>query len=53
MKHWKVKVKEKGNENILTPELMGDYDEDYVKKFFGLEEDDVEWYVIEEYKVSD
>ena len=48
MRHWKVQIKECGNNHILTPELVGDYDEQYCIEFFGLDEPDVEWYKLEE-----
>jgi hypothetical protein len=54
---WKATIKEKNNEHILTPEYLvpddvaHDYiDEKYLIDFWGLENDDVEWYKIE--KVS-
>ena len=47
MKHFKITVKEK-NGHIVTPEYIGDVDEDFLVKFFGLEEPDVEWYLINE-----
>ena len=49
MKHFKITVKET-NGYIVTPEYMGDddVDEEFLIKFFGLEEPDVVWYKIEE-----
>ena len=54
---WKATIKEKNNEHILTPEYLVPYDvahdyidEKYLIDFWGLENDDVEWYKIE--KVS-
>lgn len=47
-KRYKVTIKEVGNTHLLTPELYGYYDRDYVIKFFGLNNKDVEWYEIEE-----
>jgi len=44
MKVWKVRLKEVGNDHILEPSLIGDFDREYVVKWFGLEEADVEWY---------
>ena len=46
---WKVTMKEVGGE-VLTPEIHGPYDLEDVKKHFGLEENDVLWYNIEEIK---
>ncbi len=48
MKRFKVKIKEKGCDHILQPELLLDEKrtEDDVKKFLGLETPDVEWYQI-------
>lgn len=48
-RNWKVTIKEVGGD-VLTPELHGPYDLEDVKKHFGLEEPDVEWYSIEEIK---
>ena len=47
MKHYKVQIKERGNESILTPEYIGDVDMAYVENWFGVHNDDVEWYKIE------
>ena len=47
IKHWKVTLKEKRG-SILTPELIGPYSYKDVIEFFGLKNDDVEWYKIEE-----
>lgn len=44
MVHWKAEIKESGNKNILTPELYGDFTEEYVVNFWGLEDPDVERY---------
>ena len=46
MKVWKLQIKEKGKEHILTPELWSDRDKDYVIEFYGLNEPNVEWYKI-------
>jgi len=49
-RHWKITIKERNNPNLLTPELIGDYDEKDAVKHFGLNEQDVEWYRLEEIK---
>lgn len=48
-RNWKVTMKEVGGD-VLTPELHGPYDLEDVKKQFGLEEPDVDWYTINEIK---
>lgn len=48
MRHWKVVIKEVCNSVLLTPELVGDYELEDVRKHFGLDERDVEWYTITE-----
>lgn len=50
-KRWKVRVKEVGNDNILTPEVWGYYTKEQVIEFLGLDKPDVEWYEMEEVKV--
>lgn len=50
-KRWKVRVKEVGNDNILTPEVWGYYTKEQVIEFLGLNKPDVEWYEMEEVKV--
>lgn len=50
MATWKVKVKEKNNAHVLTPEYIDGNDTMMradIVAFFGLENDDVEWYEIE------
>ena len=47
-RHWRATIKEVGNDHILTPELWGYYDLQQAKRFFGLDEADVEWYKIED-----
>lgn len=52
MKTWKLKIKEKGNDTLLTPTYsFQDDDEtkdrDFIIWFFGLNEKDVEWYELE------
>ena len=41
-------IKEVCNPVLLTPELVGDYELEDVRKHFGLDEQDVEWYTITE-----
>lgn len=50
MRKWKCTIKEKGNEHLLTPELWGDdyTDENTCVKHWGLNEPDIEWYMLEE-----
>ena len=50
-KRWKVRVKEVGNDNILTPEVWGYCTKEQVIEFLGLDKPDVEWYEIEEDKL--
>lgn len=47
MKTWKARIKEYGNDHILTPSVTGEVDRDYVIKWFGLDQPDVEWYELE------
>lgn len=47
-RHWKIRVKERGSDHILTPEYIGYSDREEMIDFFGLENPDVEWYEIEE-----
>ncbi|WP_217938936.1 MULTISPECIES: hypothetical protein [Muribaculaceae] len=47
-RHWKIKLKERTTGQILTPEYIGYKDREKVIEFFGLENQDVEWYEIEE-----
>lgn len=50
---WKATIKEVGNPHILTPTYLISNDEEsfldrqYFIDFWGLEEDDVEWYKLE------
>ena len=46
MKVWKVRLKEVGNDHILEPSLVKDCDRNYVIKWFGLDQPDIEWYEI-------
>ena len=47
---WKVTIKEVARELPIHTEMHGPYDLDDVREHFGLEENDVEWYNIEEIK---
>lgn len=61
METWKATIKEKGNEHLLTPEYllsnMFDHITDerqreyetrkFLRKFWGLDNPDVEWYKLE------
>lgn len=47
-RHWKIRLKERTTGQILTPEYIGYQDREKVIEFFGLENQDVEWYEIEE-----
>ena len=43
---YELEIKEVGNDNILKPSFTGYADIQYLIKFFGLNEGDVEWYHI-------
>lgn len=61
METWKATIKERGNEHLLTPEYCFGNQFDHIKderqrkyeirkhlkKFWGLENPDVEWYKLE------
>lgn len=47
-RRFRVSIKEKGNGNVLHPEYHGCVGEDFLIRFFGLNDTDVEWYKIEE-----
>lgn len=47
-RRFKARIKEKGNDTILTPEHWGYVTEEDCVKFWGLNNPDVEWYEIEE-----
>lgn len=47
-KTWIVTIKEKGNPNPITTSYTGECNYEFVKKFFGCDQPDVEWYLIEE-----
>lgn len=44
MKHWEARIKERCNPHIVTPSYYGDVDREYLIKFWGLNEPDIEWY---------
>lgn len=47
MKIWKVTIKEKLMDRPIVTRYMGDVDSEYLKKFYGCDQPDVEWYKIE------
>jgi hypothetical protein len=51
MKVWRVRLKEVGSDSILEPSLYGDFDRDYVIRWFGLDQPDVEWYELTEEEI--
>lgn len=44
MKHWEARIKEKNNHHILTPSYYGNVNKEFLIKFWGLNEYDIEWY---------
>lgn len=46
MKTYNVRIKEYGNDHILTPSITTNKGYDYVVEWFGLNNPDVEWYEI-------
>lgn len=64
MEIWKATIKEKGNEHLLTPEyhLSNQFDHikneslreyeirKFLRDFWGLDKDDVEWYKLKKEK---
>ena len=48
MKKWKVTIKEVMCEKPIVTHYVGDLDYAGVKKFYGCDQPDVEWYTIEE-----
>ena len=52
MRHWKVEIKEVGNDHPVKSEYIGDehFDEIHCVEFWGLKNPDVEWYKLEEVK---
>lgn len=53
MRYFKARIKEIGQPHILTPEFLGDdyITIEYLEKFWGVHEKDVEWYEIIEIKI--
>lgn len=47
-KHYRIMTKEVGRESPVITDFHGDVGRDYLIEFFGLKEDDVEWFRIEE-----
>ena len=47
MKTWKVTIKEAMIEKPIVTYYVGDVDYKFVKEWFGCDEPDVEWYIIE------
>ena len=47
-KTFKIITKEVGREDPIETSFTGDVDREYLIKFFGLREPDVEWFKIEE-----
>lgn len=47
-KHYRITTKEVGRESPVITDFHGDVDRDYLIGFFGLKEDDVEWFRIED-----
>ena len=51
MKTWKVRIKERGRKDLLTPEYVffntGEKTRQEMIEFWGLENDDVEWFELE------
>lgn len=43
-----IRIKEKNNAHIIETEYLGNVDEKFLIGFFGLNNNDVEWYEIEE-----
>lgn len=43
-----IRIKEKNNAHIIETEYLGNVDEKFLIGFFGLNDEDVEWYEIEE-----
>jgi hypothetical protein len=50
MRTWKVTIKEKLMNRPIETTYTGDVDYEFVKKWFGCDQPDVEWYKIEEVK---
>ena len=47
MRIWKVTIKEKLMDRPIVTRCTGDVDSEYLKKFYGCDQPDVEWYKIE------
>lgn len=47
MRTWKVTIKEKLMDRPIVTRYTGDVDSEYLKKFYGCDQPDVEWYKIE------
>lgn len=43
-----IRIKEKNNAHIIETEYNGNVDEKFLIDFFGLNDDDVEWYEIKD-----
>lgn len=52
MNKYIIKYKEVGSDRIRTTTYEGTHNKEYVIDFFGLNNDDVEWYDIEEKQIS-
>jgi hypothetical protein len=48
MKTWKITIQEKLMDKPITTTYRGDMDYEAIKKFFGCDQPDVEWYKIVE-----
>lgn len=46
--YWSIKIKEVGKDDILETEYLGNIDRQGLIDFYGLNNDDVEWYEINE-----
>ena len=47
-RHFEARIKEVGNDHILTPSYSGCVDKAFLIKFWGLDAPDIEWYEINE-----
>ena len=48
MKNWKVTIKEYDRSRPLVRRYHGEVDYNFVRDWFGCDDDDVEWFEIEE-----
>ena len=48
MRHWRVTVKKVGSNELINHELNGEYELHEVRQHFGLDEQGIEWYTIED-----